>query len=265
MKRDNGLTGTHQTKEHIKNRMKTLIKNGLYERMIGNKYCLGHSHTEASKEKMSASQLKTRALLPKEVINKTLLNLDQTGVKHTEEQKRQRSKIAKISCFGKWMIGRKMNDKIKSKISASHKLLYKNGYLNPMLGKRYPENARLKMIGRYRGENSPSWKGGRTKLCLIIRECFRYKEWRRNVFLRDNFICIICGYSKGGILEADHIIRFSDILIKYNIRNIEDALACEQLWDINNGRTLCKSCHKKTETYGGRRKKTTQDCITNGS
>lgn len=27
------------------------------------------------------------------------------------------------------------------------------------------------------------------------------------------------------------------------------------LWDINNGRTLCVDCHKKTETYGHKTKK----------
>lgn len=31
-------------------------------------------------------------------------------------------------------------------------------------------------------------------------------------------------------------------------------LFCEELWDLNNGRTLCIDCHKKTETWGGKTK-----------
>ena len=164
---------------------------------LGNKHCLGHKHSEASKEKMRIAALRTRALLPQEVIRKTLLNLDQTGRKQTEEHKR--------------------------KISVSH-----------------------------RGEKAPNWKGGISKLNLVIRGCFRYRIWRNDVFARDHFICVSCGYSKGGILEADHIIRFSEILSKYNIKNLEEALVCEPLWDINNGRTLCKFCHHKTKTFGKR-------------
>jgi len=30
----------------------------------------------------------------------------------------------------------------------------------------------------------------------------------------------------------------------------EEALSCDELWNINNGRTLCIGCHKKTDTYG---------------
>jgi len=29
-----------------------------------------------------------------------------------------------------------------------------------------------------------------------------------------------------------------------------DAKNCEKLWDLTNGTTLCKICHKKTESYG---------------
>jgi 5-methylcytosine-specific restriction endonuclease McrA len=39
-------------------------------------------------------------------------------------------------------------------------------------------------------------------------------------------------------LEVDHIIPLRDSL--------------ELALDINNGRTLCKSCHEKTDTYGAK-------------
>ena len=52
------------------------------------------------------------------------------------------------------------------------------------------------------------------------------------------------------IFDADHIYPFSKILDDYNIISIEEAISCEKLWDINNGRCLCRDCHKKTDTWG---------------
>ena len=52
------------------------------------------------------------------------------------------------------------------------------------------------------------------------------------------------------IFDADHIYPFSKILDDYNITSIEEAISCEKLWDIENGRTLCRDCHKQTDTYG---------------
>ncbi len=31
---------------------------------------------------------------------------------------------------------------------------------------------------------------------------------------------------------------------------MEEALKCEAIWDTNNGRTLCETCHQQTDTYG---------------
>jgi 5-methylcytosine-specific restriction endonuclease McrA len=58
------------------------------------------------------------------------------------------------------------------------------------------------------------------------------------VFERDNYKCIWCGDSRGGNLEADHIKPWS----KYP----------EFRYKVSNGRTLCKKCHKKTDTWGGK-------------
>lgn len=90
------------------------------------------------------------------------------------------------------------------------------------------------------GEKCHWWKGGVTKTNIKIRMSLEYKLWRTAVFSRDNFTCIWCG-QKSGDIEADHIKPFSKFP--------------ELRFAIDNGRTLCHSCHTKTDTYGGRSNK----------
>lgn len=85
------------------------------------------------------------------------------------------------------------------------------------------------------GEKHPQWKGGITPINHLIRKSLEYKLWREAVFKRDNYTCVFCG-QKGGNLEADHIKPFADYP--------------ELRFAIDNGRTLCKKCHHKTETFG---------------
>lgn len=85
-----------------------------------------------------------------------------------------------------------------------------------------------------RREKSHLWKGGITPINQKIRQSFEYRLWREAVFARDNWTCRFCG-RKGCRLEADHIKQF--------------AFYPELRFAIDNGRTLCKDCHKKTNTY----------------
>ena len=104
------------------------------------------------------------------------------------------------------------------------------------------------------GASNHFWKGGKTKLSLRIRNSAEYSFWRKQIFERDNYTCQICGKKnkKGDkvIIEVDHIYPFSKILDDFDITSIEEAISCEKIWDIENGRTLCRECHKKTETWG---------------
>lgn len=63
-----------------------------------------------------------------------------------------------------------------------------------------------------------------------------YKDWRKAVLERDAYMCQFCGSMEQ--LEADHIKPW--------------ATHPELRYDVANGRTLCRPCHQKTDTYGGR-------------
>ncbi|HEC65377.1 hypothetical protein LCGC14_1222640 [marine sediment metagenome] len=91
---------------------------------------------------------------------------------------------------------------------------------------------------------------GRDNLIPLRRHIYnsqRWRDWRSAIFERDNFTCQLCE-KRGGYLEADHYpISFSVLLKKYNIKSLEDSLNCEEMWQIDNGRTLCKDCHNKNK------------------
>jgi hypothetical protein len=109
--------------------------------------------------------------------------------------------------------------------------------------------------GIQRGKNAPNWKGGLTKLSVAIRgqiDIIKLMAKRKKI---DDYTCQICG-KRGGDLETDHFpVSFAEIIKKYNITNIEEALSCKKMLDIENLRTLCKSCHRKTKSFGRPRKR----------
>jgi hypothetical protein len=82
-----------------------------------------------------------------------------------------------------------------------------------------------------KGGDNPNWKGGITPVNELLRRTPEYRAWRAEVFKRDGYTCQLCG-QKGGDLNADHIKPFST--------------HPELRHDVDNGRTLCVSCHRKT-------------------
>ena len=99
------------------------------------------------------------------------------------------------------------------------------------------------------GENHPKWKEEKKSIFnKVLRSLHDYKMWRSNVFKRDNYTCTDCN-KKGGYLEVHHKISLKIILEENNISNIEEALLCPLLWDIDNGVTYCYDCHVKNDRY----------------
>lgn len=104
-------------------------------------------------------------------------------------------------------------------------------------------------IALFSGEAHPQWKGGVSDFQNNVRKMPEYKIWRLSVYERDDFTCLECG-ERGGKLNADHIVPFWLILSVNNIDTFEKARECTDLWDTENGRTLCVPCHRKSPTWG---------------
>ena len=106
---------------------------------------------------------------------------------------------------------------------------------NPMYGKRGKD-------WYWYGKTPPGWKGGITPLGSSIKNSFEYRQWRSDIFNRDDFTCRKCN-NKGKYLQAHHRKPFALIMKENNIKTLQEALDCEELWNINNGLTLCRDCH----------------------
>ena len=77
--------------------------------------------------------------------------------------------------------------------------------------------------------DSPDWQAGLSRVNTMIRNSRETAIWRDAVLKRDAYQCGFCG-KVGGKIQADHILPF--------------ALYPEKRFDVNNGQTLCKECHK---------------------
>jgi len=163
---------------------------------------------------------------------------------HTEETKRKISQ--NNACY--WQdkkrprVGKKIAAKLKGRPNTALK-----GRKFPERepwnkGKKLPpefgENVRRAMIEQgviKSGPDNPSWKGGITPKTVVLRQSERYAEWRHSVFERDSYTCQICG-QVGGKLVAHHIKRFADYP--------------ELRFAIENGITMCRSCHSRLHSIG---------------
>ena len=238
------------------------------------KALMGYKHTQEFKDKMSKRMKGNK--ISQETRKKISESL--TGIKRkplTEEHKRKISEfqkgrtvslatkqkikesILKNKGFGKWMIGKKLSEETKRKQSEALKFVPKSEEHKKNMSKSKTLELRKQVSERMKGSNAPNWKGGITSIHEKLRHCLEYKFWREAVFKRDNWTCIECENKRGGNLEPHHIISFSSILAKirfqYGVENFyENALKDKLLWDINNGKTLCIDCHKKTNNYGYR-------------
>jgi len=96
--------------------------------------------------------------------------------------------------------------------------------------REYSNRPDIKILSSCRQRNIPvsEFDGFSTLKSHRLRCGILYKEWRSQVFRIDNHTCQCCG-KRGGVLNAHHILNFSE---NENL-----------IYDINNGITLCDKCH----------------------
>jgi hypothetical protein len=121
----------------------------------------------------------------------------------------------------------KESKKKDDRVFCSKKCLYDYG---GRMGILASEETKKKIGEAHIGDKNWSWRGGISKLRKRQFSQVKHREWRKSVFERDNFTCQECKIV-GSYLEAHHIKPF--------------AYFPDLRYDIDNGITLCKSCHSK--------------------
>jgi hypothetical protein len=156
------------------------------------------------------------------------------GRKHTKE--------AKVKC-GLANKGRKLTDEHKKKISENNARYWQGRRREHMTGK---DNWNF---GKFGSEHPRYRKEKKTSLRKAIRNSEKYHRHKRSILVRDKFTCQMCG-GKKDYLELDHYpVGFSELLDRHKITSIDEAMSCKELWDENNGRTLCQPCHEETDNF----------------
>jgi hypothetical protein len=189
----------------------------------------GFKHTEETKQK---------------------IGLANRGKKRSEEHKKKISLAQKGKVYRK---GAHLTDKTKHILSLQHmgKTTWNKGIPRTEEVKR---RLSLAMVGMYKGEKNPNWKGGIAAISNLIRTSVKYTEWRQEVFIRDNFTCQDCGDNSGGNLEVHHKKCFSVLLEEIKkylplLPLFEAAMLYTPLWNVGNGLTLCEKCHNKSKYH----------------
>jgi len=130
---------------------------------------------------------------------------NRTGYKHREESKRKASESHKAWCAAN-------SDKVKARSDKT------------------------------RGKNHYKWKGGCSRLNAAIRCLTENRKWMNAVKARDGK-CLVCGSTEK--LESHHIVPLAVLVGVHGITNREQARECKELWDLENGMTVCARCHYK--------------------
>lgn len=158
-----------------------------------------------------------------------------------------------------WNLHKNLTEEHKLKIRLKCKNINK-GKNNPMFGvslipwnknMRYSwsKEARIKNknSSNYfkKGDLHPNWKGGISSINNLIRECETYNRWRKEIYKRDNYKCVSCASNIK--IEAHHKFPLYKIIKLNNIKTLEEAYLCKDIWNLENGETKCLKCHNLTK------------------
>lgn len=226
----------------------------------------GKSPSEETRRKISMA-LKGKIHPPRSEESKRKQGESRKGFKHTPESiikmrlahigdRPTKEAIEKARVHN---LGRIVSEETRKRMSEAQKKSKKHPK-----GYKLSEERCRKMSEERTGKKQPwsakekhwNWRGGITPLNQKIKTSYKYSEWRTGVFIRDSFTCKKCG-QKGGKLEAHHIKPFSLLIEEAKncmpLFNIYDAcMVYVPMWDIENGQTLCRDCHKQLKHKGGK-------------
>lgn len=173
------------------------------------------------------------------------------------------TKFCTRECYLKWVKGKQFSPGFKKghpsprkgtkKIYAKYCLYCENRFLTSrniqkfcsincnvfynFKGKKIKKETIIKRV--MARKNITNFVGYSTSKNKLLRHSLDWKLWREKVFERDNFTCQNC-FKTNCYLEPHHIFPVKEC-IKIN----NDKL----VFDINNGVTLCRVCHKKTHNW----------------
>lgn len=89
-------------------------------------------------------------------------------------------------------------------------------------------------------ENSSQWNPNRTDEQRVKdRKLYEYKRWREAVLSRDGYTCRVCGVKIPSLIVAHHFKAYM--------------LNEDERFDVDNGITTCRLCHKEFHSIYGRR------------
>ena len=143
-----------------------------------------------------------------------------------------------------WNKGKKLNYAVWNKGKTGYTTSHKGFKHSEETKKKMSESRKRAMLegtikswnkgmkGYRAGKESHLWRGGISKVNRTKRandmSSLEYKDWRSDVFEKDDYTCRICG-NRGVVLNAHHIISYNDFP---NFR-----------YDTNNGVVICEECH----------------------
>lgn len=108
------------------------------------------------------------------------------------------------------------------------------------------ESFRQKMAEKnkllFTGENHPNYNHSTTDDERQVKRAYtEYRQWRTQVYEKDNYICQCCG-QRGGQLNAHHVFNYSNYP--------------ELRTEVSNGITMCKKCHLEFHSIYGKKNNT---------
>ena len=223
----------------------------------------GRQHTEAARQKIADTLGKTNLKVEVRTRRKAASAGEKNpmfGRSHSDESRqvmseKQRALFTPERRSAASLRMKEVMNRPEVRAALSEKAQLRVGNQNPFFGRKHTKETKATLSkanqNRFRGPKGSNWKGGLTPLYLQIRNCSKMEAWRKDIFVRDNFTCVLCS-KRGGKLNADHINPFARILHGAKVTTLEEAETLPELWDLANGRTLCVPCHRKTDTFAGR-------------